>query len=142
VITLSLPEELKERLDQAISISVYDVNVNKLTGEYNLEFLPEMKWKPEDNSELILSRIIEMIEDINIVVELDMVIGKEIKAGAAEFHHKMELLAKKVELDLEDITRGYVGFSEYEFAKGIIKDLVEDKYEKDMQELRSSIRVR
>jgi len=142
VITLSLPEELKERLDQAISISVYDVNVNKLTGEYNLEFLPEMKWRPEDDDELIFSRIIEMIEDIEQLVELSMVIGDEIKKGAAKFHHKMEVLEKEVELDLEDITKGYLGFAEYEFAKGVIKDLVEEKYEENMQELHSSIEVK
>jgi hypothetical protein len=68
----------------------------------------------------------EFLDDLMEAIEVKKMIGKQVRPELIpKIYHKFDVLEKRLELDLEDIAKGYLE-EDYRFAKGVLKDLIED----------------
>lgn len=134
-----MDQKLKDELERQANIAPCDITVGR---EISFQWFPDMSLKGEDYKE-VERRVQELTEDLGKILEFDELKGEDRKKAKIKFYTRFKKLKEITELSLADILKGYLGIDGYHFAKGIIKDIVEEGAdERGMHELRASIEVR
>jgi hypothetical protein len=97
------------------------MKVELIRDEMMVDLFPERVFTEEEYYKLE-----EFLDDLMEAIEVKKMIGKQVRPELIpEMNHKIEVLESKMELDLIDVAKGYLE-EDYRFAKGVLKDLIED----------------